>query len=164
MLVKASNHNLIEGLCTDHFTGGVTCLQYADDTILFVKNDISKATNLKWLLSCYKSVSGMKINYSKSELIPMGLSEVETNEFLYIFGCAVGKFPIKYLGVPLHYDKLRKEDIQPIVDKILKGIAGWRGKLLSYAARINLIKACLSSIPVHLLSFFKFPKWALYLI
>ena len=96
----------------------------------------------------------MKINYAKSEFIPMGVSAEETSPFLDIFGCAAGNFPIKYLGVPLHYEKLKKEDIQHIVDKILKSMAGWRGKLLSYAARINLIKACLSSIPVYLLSFF----------
>jgi hypothetical protein len=44
---------------------------------------------------------------------------------------------------------------------MLKRIAGWRGKLLSYAARLVLIKACLASIPVYLLSFIKFPKWAI---
>jgi hypothetical protein len=69
----------------------------------------------------------------------------------------VGSFPIKYLGVPLHHDKLKREDLQPIIDKILKRIARWRGKLLSYAARVPLVKACLASIPVYLLSsFFNF--------
>ena len=81
-----------------------------------------------------------------------------------IFGCVVGTFPIKYLGIPLHHDKLKREDLQPIIDKILKRIAGWRGKLLSYTARVTLIRSCLASIPVYLLSFFKFPKWALELI
>jgi hypothetical protein len=69
-----------------------------------------------------------------------------------------GKFPIKYLGVPLHHGMLKREDIQPLIDNILKMIAGWRGKLLSYAAKITLIKACLASIPIYLLSFFKFSK------
>jgi hypothetical protein len=68
------------------------------------------------------------------------------------------------LGIPLHYDKLRRADLQPLIDKILKRIAGWRGKILSYAARVLLIRTCLASIPVYLLSFFKFPKWALDLI
>jgi hypothetical protein len=78
----------------------------------------------------------------------------------------VGSFPIKYLGIPLHciYDKHRREDIQPLIDKILKRIAGWRGKLLSYEGRLELTKSCLPSIPIYLLSFFKFPKWALEMI
>jgi hypothetical protein len=70
----------------------------------------------------------------------------------------VGVFPIKYLGVPLHYEKLKRENIQPLVDKILNRISGWKGKLLSYAARITLIQTCIASIPVYLLSFIKFPK------
>jgi hypothetical protein len=69
-----------------------------------------------------------------------------------------------YLWIPLHYEKLSRADIQPLMDKILKRIAGWRGKLLSYRGRIILIKTCLASIPIYLLSFFKFPKWALDLI
>jgi hypothetical protein len=27
---------------------------------------------------------------------------------------------MQYLGVPLHHSKLRREDIEPVVDKILK--------------------------------------------
>jgi hypothetical protein len=45
----------------------------------------------------------------------------------------VEKFPLKYLGIPLHFDNLTREDIQPLVDKIMKKIAGWRGRLLSLA-------------------------------
>jgi hypothetical protein len=78
-----------------------------------------------------------------------------------VFGCPVGTFPIKYLGIPLHYNKLRREDLQPLVDTIIKRIAGWRGRLLTQAGRLILIKSCLASIPVYLLSFFKFPRWAI---
>jgi hypothetical protein len=73
-----------------------------------------------------------------------------------------GGFP--HLGVSFLYSKLRREDLQPVVDKILKKIAGWRGKLLTQADRLILIKTCLASIPVYLLSFFKFPRWVVDLI
>jgi hypothetical protein len=62
----------------------------------------------------------------------------------------VGAFPIKYLGIPLHYNKLSREDLQPLVNKIIKRIAGWRGKLLTKAGRIILIKTCLASIPIYM--------------
>ncbi|GJM85243.1 hypothetical protein PR202_ga01678 [Eleusine coracana subsp. coracana] len=71
---------------------------------------------------------------------------------------------MKYLGVPLHFEKLRREDIQPIVDKPIVRIAGWRGRLLAYSSRLVLIKTCLASIPIYLLPFLKFPKWAISLI
>ena len=79
-------------------------------------------------------------------------------------GVSQRDFPINYLGISLHYKKLGREDLQPLVDKILKRMYGWRGKLLSHAGRIVLIKTCLASIPIYLMSFFKFPKWALKLI
>jgi hypothetical protein len=75
-----------------------------------------------------------------------------------------GAFPIKYLGVPLHYNKLSREDLHPLIEKIIKRIAGWRGKLLTQAGRLLLIRTCLASISVYLLSLFKFPRWAIDLI
>lgn len=164
MLSRAASANLISGLCPSLCPGGVICLQYADDTILFSEANIEKARNLKQVLTCFEQVSGMRINYHKSELVPVGLSEEEALNFSEVFHCPIGSFPIKYLGIPLHYDKLRREDIQPLIDKILKRIAGWRGKLLSYKGRLVLIQACLASIPIYLLSFFIFPKWALDMI
>jgi hypothetical protein len=103
----------------------------------------------------------MRINFHKSEIVPNNVPSEDCNKIAKFFSCPVGGFPIKYLEVPLHYEKLRREDVQPLVDKILKKIAGWRGKLLSQAAKLTLIKSCLASIPVYLLSFIKFPKWAI---
>jgi hypothetical protein len=64
----------------------------------------------------------------------------------------------------LHFSKLRKEDLQPVIDKIIKRIAGWKGRLLSYVGRLTLLKACLASIPIYLMSIIKFPKWAINMI
>jgi hypothetical protein len=88
----------------------------------------------------------------------------EVDRWAEIFRCHVGTLRIKYLGIPLHYTKLSREDLQPLIDKIIKRITGWRGKLLSRAVRIILIKTCLTTIHVYLLSFFKFTRWAIDLI
>lgn len=120
-----------------------------------------KAIHFKWLLTCYEQLPGMKINYDKSDLLTLGLSEEETNCFARIFCCNIGSFPIKYLEVPLHHSRLRREDIQPIVDKLMNRIAGWKGRLLSNAAKLTLIQSCLASIPIYLLSIIKFPNWAI---
>jgi hypothetical protein len=108
-----------------------------------------------------EQISGMRINFHKSELVPLNLDMDEAHRFAHVISCPLGSFPIKYLGVPLHYDNISREDIQPLVDKISKTVAGWRGRLLSLAARAMLLKSCLASIPVYLLSFIKFPKWAI---
>jgi hypothetical protein len=101
---------------------------------------------------------GMRVNCHKSKIFPLGVeNEKEIQTFVQIFGCLVGELPIKYLGILLHYQNLRREDLQPLVDKIFTRIVGWRGKLLTQAGRLVVIKACLASIPIYLLSFFKFP-------
>jgi hypothetical protein len=107
---------------------------------------------------------GMKLNYNKSEMIPMNLLDQEKENFKNILGCFVRVFPTNYLGIPLHYEKIKRGDLQPLVDKIVKRILRMERRLLSYAGRIVLIKTCLASIPVYLLSFFKFLKWALNII
>jgi len=101
------------------------------------------------------------LDYAKCDLLTLGLDENENNNFARLFCCKIGSFPIKYLGVPLHFSKLKREDIQPVVDKLIKRVAGWRGKLLSSAGKLTLLKSCLASIPIYLLYVIKFPKWAI---
>jgi hypothetical protein len=48
-----------------------------------------------------------------------------------------------------------------MVDKVMKRIVGWKGRLLSYGARLTLLKACLASILIYLMSIIKFPNWAI---
>jgi hypothetical protein len=36
--------------------------------------------------------------------------------------------------------------VNPVVDKILKRAAGWRGKLLNHAAMLELVKSILGSL------------------
>ena len=164
MLMRAARVNLVSGLLPRAANGGILSLQYADDTLLFLEDDLEKASNLKWLLVCFEQISGMKIHYDKSDLLVLGMENDRANEFARIFCCKRSDFPIRYLGVPLHFAKLRNEDLEPIIDKIVKRIAGWKGKLLSYAGRLILLKSCLASIPIYLLSVIKFPRWPINMI
>jgi hypothetical protein len=164
MLVKAERGGLIKGLLPEFRREGILSLQYADDTILFSNPEEQYLRNLKSSLVLFETLSGMRINYHKSEIIPINMQEVHVHLAAHVFGCPVGSFPIKYLGIPLHFDKLRREDLQPVIDKILKRVASWKGKLLSHAAKLTLIKTCLASIPIYLLSFIKFPKWAIQIL
>jgi hypothetical protein len=161
MLSKAARQHYLSGLMTYLYPEGVISLQYADDTLLFLSHDPRSAHHLKWLMIFFEKISGMRINYNKSDLTPINLSEEEIQDYAKTFCYKIRNFPFTYLGVPLHHDKLRREDIQPIIDKIMRRISGWKGKLLSYGARLTLLKACLSSIPIYLMSFIMFSKWAL---
>ena len=81
ILVKASDRGFIRGLLPQVVPGGVISLQYADDTILFLENNIQYARNLKWFLSCFEGMSGMRINYHKSDLMVINMDESSARPF-----------------------------------------------------------------------------------
>jgi hypothetical protein len=149
---------LIRGLLPQVVPSGIASLQYAANTNLFLEPDIHMDRVHKGILTCFENISGMRINYHKSDLMTMNMPGSTPREFAQVFSCNLRSFPFKYLGVPLHFAKLRKEDLQPIIDQIIKKISGWRGKLVSYEGKLILIRACLASIPTYLMFVLKFPK------
>jgi hypothetical protein len=87
----------------------------------------------------------MRINFHKCDIVPINVVAYNAQLFSQALSCKLGEFPMQYLGIPLHHSKLRKEDIQPVVDKILKRAAGWRGKLLNHATKLELVREKCSS-------------------
>ena len=73
--VKCSGH--ITGLVPNLVDGGLTHLQYADDTVLFLANDERSIASMNFLLFYYEAMSGLKVNYQKSEIMVMGVEEEE---------------------------------------------------------------------------------------
>jgi hypothetical protein len=59
----------------------------------------------------FEHLSGMRINYHKSDMTPINLDEMEANQYTEVFGCKVGTFPYRYLGIPLHFDKLKSDEV-----------------------------------------------------
>jgi hypothetical protein len=57
---------------------------------------------LKLILIGFENLTGLKINYTKNELIPLNITEQESNNMAQLFGCKISTLPIKYLGIPLH--------------------------------------------------------------
>lgn len=63
-------------------------------------NDLC-VVNLKFLLLCFEALSGLKINFSKSEAILTGSSDVEALRVENLLNCNLGAFPFKYLGMSI---------------------------------------------------------------
>jgi hypothetical protein len=62
-------------------------LQYADDTLVFINNDVEQPQNLKWLLVLFEQISGIRINFNKSDLIPINVNSEECNVLAQVIGC-----------------------------------------------------------------------------
>jgi hypothetical protein len=90
MIERAKADGLIEGVIPHLVDGGLSILQYADDTILFMEHDLEKAQNLKLILSAFEQLFGLKINFHKSELFYFGEAQDEVNAYADLFGCGQG--------------------------------------------------------------------------
>lgn len=158
MINMAQSSDLITGLVPEYIPKGVAVLQYADDTILCLKDDKEVARNTKMLLYHFENMSGLKINFNKSELIMVSEDPTKSLSFSEILNCAVGSWPIKYLGVPVSGGRLHVIDWLPLDEKLLKRLDGWKGKSLSSGGRLTLLMSCLSSIPIYCMSMYLLPK------
>jgi hypothetical protein len=65
---------------------------------------------MKLILSAFEQLSGLKINYHKSELFCFGEAQVVTTQYAEIFGCKQCQFPISYLVIPVHYRGLTNSE------------------------------------------------------
>jgi hypothetical protein len=95
----------------------VVILQYADDTIFCLKDDLDNARNVKLLLYLYEMMFGLKINFTKSEVILIHGDEGKCVELVELFNCQIGCFPIKYLGVPVSPSRLHVKDWNLVIGK-----------------------------------------------
>jgi hypothetical protein len=88
----------------------VAVLQYAYDTIFCIQHDVERAVKLKLLIYMFELMSGLNINYLKSEILVINgdLNIMET--YSDMFNCQIGKSPMKYLGVPLTFSNLKNID------------------------------------------------------
>ena len=86
MLMKAARADRIKGLLTDFVPEGVYSLQYADDTIIFSSMDDRYLLNLKCILLWYEKFLGMRINFHKSEIVPLNVEASLVHRVSHLLG------------------------------------------------------------------------------
>lgn len=161
LIERAKSEGEIEGAIPHLVDGGLSILQYADDTILFMDHDIEKARSLKLILSAFEHVSGLKINFHKSELFCFGEAQDHVADYAELFGCGQGQLPIRYLGIPIHYRRLTNVEWKMVEERLQIRLSNWKGKLLSLGGRLVLINAVLSNVVLYMISFFQLPRGVL---
>ena len=81
-------------------------VQYAYDTLLLFQADANQLVYLKALLHTFAASTGLHVNYSKSSMIPINMSEERTRHLAATFGCSIGSMPFTYLGLPMGTEDL----------------------------------------------------------
>ncbi|XP_071683220.1 uncharacterized protein [Lolium perenne] len=154
ILSAAASAGHIHGLVPHLLPGGITHLQYADDTLILIQGSDEDIANLKFLLMCFEDMSGLKINYHKSEVFVLGQRASERNSIANKLNCKLGSFPFIYLGLPISDRKLTLEQWLFLVRKLADKIEPWVGRLLSSGGRLILSNSCLDNLPIFAMGLF----------
>ncbi|KAA3474533.1 reverse transcriptase [Gossypium australe] len=96
------------------------------------------------------SASGLTVNLEKSKLfISPNIHSTISSRLSQVCGIPLTNDLDKYLGVPLIHKRASKEMYCYIIDRVMKKLDDWKGKILSFAGRGILIRSTMSVIPLY---------------
>ncbi|XP_071683729.1 uncharacterized protein [Lolium perenne] len=94
------------------------------------------------------------INFHKSEVLVLGAPQAEQARVANLLNCTQGTLPFKYLGFPLCDRRVTMAEMEPLVNAVALKMEPWQGRFMSSAARLTLINACLSNLPIYSMGLF----------
>jgi hypothetical protein len=80
-------------------------------------------------------MSGMKINYHKSDVFVLGVEDIVREE----------------IAAKLNWEK---QDLHVVNGKMIKRTDPWQGRMMSSGGRLILVNSCLSNIPNYVMGFY----------
>lgn len=110
----------------------LSILQYVDDTIILMVYDLEKDKNMKLLLYVFEQLLVLKIKFHKSEIFCYGKAKQYEQQCTKLFGSELGSYSFRYLGIPMHHNKLCSADWSVIKERLKLKLSTWKAKLLSY--------------------------------
>jgi hypothetical protein len=161
LIKRAKEDGQINRIIPHLVDDGLSILQYVDDTIIFLDHDFEQAKNMKLLLTVFEELSGLKINFHKSEIFCYGGAKEFEDDYMELFGCNAGEYPFRYLGIPMHHRQLLNSEWRQIEERFEKRLSCWKAKHLSYGVRFTLINSMLSSLPMFMMSILEIPNGVL---
>ncbi|MCI13116.1 cysteine-rich receptor-like protein kinase, partial [Trifolium medium] len=85
----------------------VSHLQFADDTLLLGVKSWANVRAMRAALVLFECMSGLKVNFNKSMLVEVNISDSWLNEAASALRYRVGNVPFMYLGLPIGGDPRR---------------------------------------------------------
>ncbi|GKA62579.1 RNA-directed DNA polymerase, eukaryota [Tanacetum coccineum] len=115
----------------------ISHLLFADDVLFLGEWSRSNIIRLISLLQCFHDVSGLKINFHKSNLYGIGVNNHEISNLASFTGCTPQQLPFTYLGIPIGSNMSRIKGCNPIIDKFKNRLSKWKANMLSIGGAIN---------------------------
>lgn len=133
-------------------------LQYVENTVIFVNTDTSAIRGLKLLLYGFELVFSFKTNFHKSLVYQLDDNEEDCKRVSCLLNCQKVEYPLIYLGILVRPNKLIHDDWFPLINKIAKRLARWKGSSLLRGGRLIMVNYVLSALPLYIMSFYQLPR------
>ena len=115
---EATRIGVLEGVRVGQNGVEVSLLQFADDTLFVCQPKYQSILAIKVILRSFKVVLSLKVNFYKSQVDAVGISDVDMIIFSKWLNCGSMYFSFKYLGISIG-GNLKKVDFwRPIINKI----------------------------------------------
>ena len=152
---EAGRKGLLQGIQVARGCPRINHLLFADDTMFFCLASQTSCESLLLILQDYEKASEQKNKSSIpfSSKTPPAVKENTKS----ILGISKEGGLGKYLGLPEHFGKRKKDLFTSIVDRILQRVVSWSTKRLSKAGKLTILKAVLSAVPTYSMSCFQLP-------
>ncbi|GKV25499.1 hypothetical protein SLEP1_g34934 [Rubroshorea leprosula] len=164
IISSAASLGLFNGIEIGQCGMNVTHLQFADDTIVFGTASEENIWAVKSIMRIFEMVSGLKINFGKSVLMGINVSDEWMTRMACTLNCKQGKLPCKYLGMPIGGKRRGIAMWRPMIESFNKKLASWKNRYISLGGRITLLNSVLSSLPVFTMSVHMLPKGLILLL
>jgi hypothetical protein len=118
LLDKAKNKERIKDLMTHLIQEGITHIQYVDGIVVMVDPCDETIRNLKLILYCFEFLSGLKINFHKSDVFLFGAEPKEEMRWAHMLNCKIGSLTMTYLRISISDLLVRSSSFDNVVNKI----------------------------------------------
>lgn len=135
----------------------VSHLLFADDLLVFCRANVRSFKGVSKLLNALELNTGLRINKAKSTCF-FSRGTLHQDALCQAIGISKGRFPVKYLGMPLHYNYPKSLSFLPLVDKLRSNIEGWMATSLNFAGRLELIKSIIYGSLSYWYMAYNFPQ------
>jgi hypothetical protein len=157
LMKKAVDISRFKGFQVGRSRVVVSHLQYADDTLCIEEATWENLWVLKAILRGFEMVSGLKVNFWKSNILGVNVPIEFMQAASTFLNCRVGSVPFKYLGLPVGANPRRVSTWEPLIHSLRNRLGRWSNKFISLGGRITLLNSVLNAIPIFYLSFLKVP-------
>ncbi|KAG7537667.1 Ribonuclease H domain [Arabidopsis suecica] len=155
---RAQRHGVLPGIKVAKGSPPINHLLFADDTMFFCRSNPKSCHKLMEIITRYGEASGQLINFDKSAITfskktPLAMKIAAKQKLGINKEGGVGK----YLGLPEHFGRRKKDIFTSIVDRIRQRSHSWTSRFLSAAGKQILLKSVLAAMPLYAMSCFKLP-------